>query len=104
MQERHRVRPARPVSRRFDDRPTHRPLTAIPTHGRPRSRSVAQELRRYRFGPLERRGVIGSLRPAQVFAITAALVTAVLLMRAAGSVGIGVALILVLAAAVFCFW
>ena len=39
------------------------------------------ESQRYRFGPLERRGVIGSLRPAQVTLIAASLTGGVILMR-----------------------
>jgi hypothetical protein len=63
------------------------------------------EARRYRFGPLERRGLIGSLRPAQLVIIAAALVGAVLLMRflPAGA-GIFSALALALAATAVCFW
>jgi hypothetical protein len=63
-----------------------------------------EQLRRYRFGPLERRGLIGSLRPGQLCAIGASLAVAVLLMRAAGGIGIVAALALVLTTAVFCFW
>jgi hypothetical protein len=60
---------------------------------------------RYRFGPLERRGLIGSLRPPQVFAIAAALTGAVVLMRAvAGGAALVSALVLPLAAVAFCFW
>ncbi len=66
---------------------------------------MAEELRRYRFGPLERRGLIGSLRPAQVLVIAASLdrrrhPDA----RAAGGAGVLAALALVLAALAFCFW
>jgi hypothetical protein len=63
------------------------------------------EARRYRFGPLERRGLIGSLRPAQLFIIAGALIGAVLLMRflPAGA-GIFSALGLALTAAAICFW
>jgi hypothetical protein len=63
------------------------------------------EARRYRFGPLERRGLIGSLRPAQVLIIAGALLAAVVLMRLlpAGA-GIFAGLGLVLAAAAVCFW
>jgi hypothetical protein len=64
-----------------------------------------QEVRRYRFGPLERRGLIGSLRPGQVVVIAASLVAAVVLMRTlAGGVGLLAAVVVVLAAAAFCFW
>src|SRR3954464_68504 len=50
---------------------------------------MAQEFRRYRFGPLERRGLVGSLRASQVAAIATALVLAVIAMRAAPT-GLGV--------------
>jgi hypothetical protein len=64
-----------------------------------------EELRRYRFGPLERRGLIGSLRPAQVLVIAASLTTGVILMRAlTGGTGVVSALVLALLAAAFCFW
>jgi hypothetical protein len=64
-----------------------------------------EESRRYRFGPLERRGLIGSLRPVQVFVIAGSLAGAVVLMRSlAGGAGVFAALALVLAAAGFCFW
>src|SRR5215210_3684096 len=63
------------------------------------------EHRRYRFGPLERRGLIGSLRPAQVAVIAASLVAAVILMRSLSSgTGVAAALVLVLGAAAICFW
>src|SRR5216117_1035280 len=63
------------------------------------------EYQRYRFGPLERRGLIGSLRPTQVILIAASLTGAVILMRALSS-GIGVvsALALALLMVAFCFW
>ena len=64
-----------------------------------------RELRRYRFGPLERRGLIGSLRPVQVFVIGTALATGVILMRLlTPGVGIVSALALALAGIAFCFW
>src|SRR5215831_20443309 len=60
---------------------------------------------RYRFGPLERRGLIGSLRVPQVLAIAAGLTGAVILMRTvSGGAGIVFALVLTLGAVVFCFW
>ena len=63
------------------------------------------EHQRYRFGPLERRGLIGSLRPSQVFIIAASLTGAVALMRSLSSgAGVAAALALVLASVVFCFW
>ncbi len=40
------------------------------------------EMRRYRFGPLERRGLIGSLRATQVIPMAVSLAAAVVLMRA----------------------
>ena len=61
--------------------------------------------RRYRFGPLERRGLIGSLRPAQVIVIAASLTGSVILMRILSSgLGVVAALALTLFASVFCFW
>jgi hypothetical protein len=60
---------------------------------------------RYRFGPLERRGLIGSLRPAQVIVIAASLTGSVILMRILSSgIGVVAALALTLLASVFCFW
>src|SRR5215217_4227501 len=57
------------------------------------------EHRRYRFGPLERRGLIGSLRPAQVLVIAASLTVGVILMRAlTGGTGVVAALVLALQA------
>src|SRR5436190_22911218 len=65
----------------------------------------AGETRRYRFGPLERRGLIGSLRPPQVVVIAASLTTGVILMRALnGGAGILSALALALLAVAICFW
>src|ERR671935_1260029 len=63
------------------------------------------EIRRYRFGPLERRGLIGSLRVTQVIPMAVSLAAAVVLLRALpGGAGVIVALGLVLAVAAFCFW
>ena len=62
------------------------------------------EPRRYRFGPLERRGLVGSLRPVQVFVLAASLTAGVLAMRLLTGAGVLVALVLVLAALAFCFW
>ena len=63
------------------------------------------DTRRYRFGPLEQRGVIGSLRPVQMVVIAGSLTGAVLLMRSlASGPGLFAALMLALAAAAFCFW
>src|SRR4051812_20944229 len=66
---------------------------------------MAHEFRRYRFGPLERRGLVGSLRPSQVAALATALVIAVVAMRAAPTgAGIVVALVVVGLVAAACFW
>ena len=65
---------------------------------------MAEEARRYRFGPLERRGLVGSLRTAQVFVLAASLTTGVLLMRLLPGAGFLAALGLVAAAILFCFW
>src|SRR5215207_5408743 len=66
---------------------------------------MAENLRRYRFGPLERRGLVGSLRPVQVFALAASLTAGVLSMRLlSGGVGVLAALGVVVAALAFCFW
>jgi hypothetical protein len=63
------------------------------------------EIRRYRFGPLERRGLIGSLRATQVLPMAASLAAAVALMRTLPSgAGLFAALGLVLAVGAFCFW
>ena len=63
------------------------------------------EIRRYRFGPLERRGLIGSLRATQVIPMAASLAAAVVLMRTLPSgAGLFAALVLFLAVASFCFW
>src|SRR3990170_7237326 len=63
------------------------------------------EHQRYRFGPLERRGLIGSLRPTQVIVIAASLTGGVILMRSLSSgAGVAAALALALIAVVFCFW
>jgi hypothetical protein len=63
------------------------------------------EYQRYRFGPLERRGLIGSLRPTQVILIAASLTGGVILMRALSSgIGVVAALALALLTAAICFW
>src|SRR4051812_48684751 len=66
---------------------------------------MAEDARRYRFGPLERRGLVGSLRPAQAVALAASMTTGVVLMRMLPS-GIGVlaAIGLVVLSLGFCFW
>lgn len=66
---------------------------------------MAEDVRRYRFGPLERRGLVGSLRPLQVVVLAASLTTGVVLMRLLPS-GAGVlsAIGLVLLSLGFCFW
>jgi len=64
-----------------------------------------REHQRYRFGPLERRGLIGSLRPTQVFVIGGSLTGAVILMRSLSSgTGVAAAVTLSLIGVVFCFW
>ncbi|HEV7564536.1 MAG TPA: SCO6880 family protein [Microbacteriaceae bacterium] len=61
--------------------------------------------RRYRFGPLERRGLIGALRATQVVVMALALLLGVLAMRATPTgLGVLVAFVLVCAAGAFCFW
>ncbi|MGH3038333.1 MAG: SCO6880 family protein [Gaiellaceae bacterium] len=66
---------------------------------------MSDEVRRYRFGPLERRGLIGSLRPTQALVIGASLTTGVILMRLLdGGGGVVAALSVVLVALLFCFW
>ena len=64
-----------------------------------------KDARRYRFGPLERRGLIGSLRPGQVLVVAVSLVGGVVLMRTLGSgIGVAAATAIILGAAGFCFW
>jgi hypothetical protein len=65
---------------------------------------MSAEARRYRFGPLERRGLVGSLRTAQAFVLAASLTAGVLLMRLLPGTGFLAALGLVAAAILFCFW
>jgi len=63
------------------------------------------EYQRYRFGPLEKRGLIGSLRPPQVILVAASLTAGVLLMRSLSSgAGVVAALALALVTIAFCFW
>jgi hypothetical protein len=65
----------------------------------------AGEFQRYRFGPLERRGLIGSLRPTQVVVMAASLGGSILLLRTLSSgSGVVAAVALSLLAAAFCFW
>jgi hypothetical protein len=60
---------------------------------------------RYRFGPLERRGLIGSLRAPQVAVLAGSLTAGVILMRTlAGGAGVGSAVVLALGAILVCFW
>src|SRR5262249_20306291 len=60
---------------------------------------------RYRFGPLERRGVVGSLRASQVVVIGVCLSAGVVLMRTiATEIGIVFAVVLALTAILICFW
>ena len=69
--------------RRLRAQPTPPAESPPPTPAaRPASTAMAvtlstSEHRRYRFGPLERRGLIGSLRPAQVLVIAASLTAGV---------------------------
>lgn len=66
---------------------------------------MAEDARRYRFGPLERRGLVGSLRPAQAVVIAVSLTAGVLLMRVLdGGIGVLAALSVVLTALLFLFW
>jgi hypothetical protein len=66
---------------------------------------MTEDARRYRFGPLERRGLVGSLRPLQVFVLAAAMTTGVVLMRVLPTgVGVLAAVALVVASLGFCFW
>ena len=63
---------------------------------------MAEDVRRHRFGPLERRGLVGSLRPGQVVVLAASLTTGVLLLRLLPSgVGALAAIGLVLASLAF---
>src|SRR6476619_1960608 len=63
------------------------------------------EHQRYRFGPLERRSLIGSLRVPQVLVIAVSLTAAVILMRTlAAGAGIASALAVAFAGVVVCFW
>src|SRR5919106_4713130 len=65
----------------------------------------AGEYQRYRFGPLEKRGLIGSLRPTQVILIAVSLTLGVVLMRTlSGGSGVVAALVLALTTTAFCFW
>lgn len=60
---------------------------------------------RYRFGPIERRGLIGSLRPAQMILIAASLGGGLILMRTLSSgIGMVAALAVALLTVAFCFW
>lgn len=64
-----------------------------------------REVRRYRFGPLERRGLVGGLRPVQVAVAAASLAIGVVLMRLLpNGVGVFPAIGIVLLALVVCFW
>ena len=66
---------------------------------------MAADVRRYRFGPLERRGLVGSLRLTQVLVLAASLTAGVILMRLLPSAaGVVAAAALVLMALGFCFW
>jgi hypothetical protein len=66
---------------------------------------MVENARRYRFGPLERRGLVGSLRPLQSFVLAGAMTTGVVLMRLLPTgAGVLAATGLVVAALGFCFW
>ena len=66
---------------------------------------MAEDVRRYRFGPLERRGLVGSLRPAQVAVLATSLTAGVFLLRLLPTgVGALAAIGLVLASIGICFW
>ena len=66
---------------------------------------MAEQPRRYRFGPLERRGLVGSLRGQQVVVLGTALITGVLAMRTSPTGGgVPVAIGIVLLASGLCFW
>lgn len=66
---------------------------------------MAEDVRRYRFGPLERRGLVGSLRPAQVAVLATSLTTGVFLLRLLPTgVGALAAVGLLLASIGLCFW
>ena len=65
---------------------------------------MAAEARRYRFGPLERRGLVGGLRAGQVGVIGAALALIIVLLQVSRSATMVIAVFAVgLAAAAFCF-
>lgn len=63
------------------------------------------EQQRYRFGPLERRGLIGSFRLPQVLIVGGSLTAGVVLLRSLrGGIGVLAAVVLVLIAVAVCFW
>jgi hypothetical protein len=62
------------------------------------------DARRYRFGPLERRGLVGGLRTAQVAVIGATLAVVIVLLQVSRSTAMVFCVLLVIvAAAAFCF-
>jgi hypothetical protein len=66
---------------------------------------MAEDVRRHRFGPLERRGLVGSLRPPQVVVLATSLTSGVILLRLLPSgAGALAAIAVVLASILFCFW
>ena len=66
---------------------------------------MGEDIRRHRFGPLERRGLVGSLRPAQVAVLATTLTAGVLILRLLPSgAGALAATGLVLVSIGFCFW
>ena len=65
---------------------------------------MSTEARRYRFGPLERRGLVGGLRTSQVIVIGATLAVVIGLLQVSRSTGMVLAvLVVILASAGFCF-
>lgn len=65
---------------------------------------MSTDARRYRFGPLERRGLVGGLRTAQVMVIGATLALVILLLQISRSTGmVLVVLLVMIAAAGVCF-
>lgn len=65
---------------------------------------MSSDARRYRFGPLERRGLVGGLRTAQVVVIGVTLVLVIVLLQISRGTPMVLAVLLVIvAAAGFCF-
>ena len=73
--------------------------------GTDRDRSPVAERARYRFGPLERRGLIAGWRGGQIASVAGGLVVAVLVLRARTSVvSVVIALVSVLGSIAFACW